>query len=174
MAFEQQAQCRKEKEKGLLRENFIKPHSFFQQRNGSETSPCLRKHRAASLSITSALCFVGILYGENELHAGAKYIGETAGGLSIGKGAWSSADFLTFLEFDFNFFSYEVAGPQGLTTSSNIPHLNQKPTDTILNLLVCRDVIHDCCSHSSQRAAEVCSQITELTSEVAANFKYSL
>lgn len=173
MAFEQQAQCRKEK--GLLRENFIKPHTFFQQRNGSETSPCLRKHRATSLSITSALCFVGISYGENELRAGAKCIGETAGGLSIGKGAWSTADFLTFLEFDFNFFSYEVAGPQGLTTSRNIPHLNQKPTDTIiLNLLVCRGVICDCCSHSSQRAAHVCSQITELTSEVAANFKYSL
>lgn len=143
MAFEQQARYRKERRKGYLGENLIKPHTLFQQRNGSETFPCLRKHGAASLSITSALCFVGILYGENELRAGAKCIGETAGALSIGKGAWSSPDFLTFLEFVFNFFGYEVAGPWGLTTSRNTPHLNQlKPTDTfvILNLVVCRGI----------------------------------
>lgn len=56
--------------------------------------------------------------------------------------------FLMFLEFYFSFFSYEVAGPWGFTTSRSTLSLNQlKPTDIliILNLVVCRGVIHDCC-----------------------------
>lgn len=86
MAFEPQAPYRKERRKGCLQENFIKPHTFSRQRNGSETFPCLRRHRAAGLIITSAICFVGILHGKNELCAGAKCIAETASGLCIEKG----------------------------------------------------------------------------------------
>lgn len=53
-----------------------------------------------------------------------------------------------FLESDFDFCSCEVAGPWGHIVSEDIPHLNQlETTDTfiILNLVVCRGVIHDCC-----------------------------
>lgn len=148
MAFEQQAHYRKERRKGYLGDDFIKPHTFYRQRNGSETFPCLRKHGAASLSITSALCFVGILHGENGLRAGAKCIGEAAGGLSIEKEVWPSANFLTFLESDFDFCFCEVTGPWGHTLSEDIPRLNQLETTgtfIILNLVVCRGVIHDCC-----------------------------
>lgn len=149
MAFEQRARYRKERRKGYSGENFTKPHSFFFGRGMALTHFLAWEGTEQQVwALRQPCALLGILYGENELHAVAKCIGETAGGLSIEKGVWSSADFLMFLEFYFSFFSYEVAGPWGFTTSRSTLSLNQlKPTDIliILNLVVCRGVIHDCC-----------------------------
>lgn len=175
MAFEQQARHRKERRKGYLGDNFIKPHTSFRQRNGSETFPCLRKHGAASLSITSALCFVGILYGENELRAGAKCIGEIAGSLSIEKEVRSSANFLTFLEFHFYFFwlwSFWPLGPYNKQGHSTIKSTKDNQHFYYSKFCHLQRWFMIVVSHSW--AAQVSSQITKLTSEMAANFKYYL